>query len=218
MSSNADLGDVTSPFDNIHPRDKQDVGYRSISILKRRLVKKEYRLALCGLGITYGQNVQYLGPMFKGMKVVRGPPNVILEIDFDSASIGSGLQLRNTQCPSGVPPNLCVGVEIGTSDGSWTTALESISNGKYYAAATISSTLKPTGILFSSVLFSPLLFFSSLHFLFSSSGCSSYSFVVCNRSEIWIFNMATLQCLQQEWIASSPLLLHSLIVSIFCPL
>jgi len=132
MGTAADLGDVTSPFDNIHPRDKQDVGFR---------------LALCGLGLSYDQNVQYLGPTFVAMNVVRGPPNVQVQIEFDPVSIGSGLQLNTAQCPQGVPPNLCVGAEIGLSDGTWVAATESISSGNYYfSASSVKSSLKVTGV------------------------------------------------------------------------
>ena len=49
MAVAMDLGDPTSPFGSIHPRDKQDVGYR---------------LALAGRAIAYhDESVYYTGPI-----------------------------------------------------------------------------------------------------------------------------------------------------------
>ena len=49
MAVAMDLGDPTSPFGSIHPRDKQDVGYR---------------LALAGRAIAYyDETVYYTGPL-----------------------------------------------------------------------------------------------------------------------------------------------------------
>ena len=63
MAVAMDLGDPTSPFGSVHPRDKQDVGYR---------------LALAGRAIAYhDESVYYTGPIaikasvdFKGYIVV----------------------------------------------------------------------------------------------------------------------------------------------------
>lgn len=49
MAVAMDLGDPTSPFGSIHPRDKQDVGDR---------------LSRAGLAVIYGDNsVYYKGPI-----------------------------------------------------------------------------------------------------------------------------------------------------------
>lgn len=49
MAVAMDLGDPTSPFGSIHPRDKQDVGAR---------------LALAGRAVAYGDSlVYYTGPL-----------------------------------------------------------------------------------------------------------------------------------------------------------
>lgn len=54
MASAVDNGDPTSPYGDIHPRDKQLIGYR---------------LAQSALFITYHQLVQFLGPTTLSMEV-----------------------------------------------------------------------------------------------------------------------------------------------------
>lgn len=58
---------------DIHPKNKQDVGKR---------------LALNALALTYGQKLEYAGPMYKGMAVEDGK----VRVSFDHA--GSGLAAR----------------------------------------------------------------------------------------------------------------------------
>lgn len=54
MAVAIDLGDPTSPFGSVHPRDKQDVGTR---------------LSLSARGVVYGDtSVDYLGPIAKSTK------------------------------------------------------------------------------------------------------------------------------------------------------
>ena len=55
MAVAMDLGDPTSPYGSIHPRDKQDVGAR---------------LALAGRAIAYGDTTAYYsGPIAKAAKM-----------------------------------------------------------------------------------------------------------------------------------------------------
>lgn len=61
-----DIGDA----DNIHPRNKQDVGYR---------------LALAARKVAYGENIVYSGPVYKSMQVKGNA----IELVFDQT--GSGL-------------------------------------------------------------------------------------------------------------------------------
>ena len=70
MASAIDIGDEN----NIHPKNKQDVGNR---------------LALNALKITYGKDVVYTGPTYKSMKV--DGKNVILMF----SNIGTGLKINN---------------------------------------------------------------------------------------------------------------------------
>ncbi len=55
MAVAMDLGDPTSPYTSIHPRDKQDVGAR---------------LVLAGRSVAYGDHsVYYTGPLAKAAKL-----------------------------------------------------------------------------------------------------------------------------------------------------
>ena len=54
MAVAMDLGDPTSPYGSIHPRDKQDVSSR---------------LVLGGLNVAYGQQVNFQGPTPKTSEV-----------------------------------------------------------------------------------------------------------------------------------------------------
>ena len=55
MAVAMDLGDPTSPYGSVHPRDKQDVGAR---------------LVLAGRAVAYGDStVYYTGPIAKGAKL-----------------------------------------------------------------------------------------------------------------------------------------------------
>lgn len=65
--------DIGNPND-IHPRNKQDVGYR---------------LSLCARNITYGEPVEYMGPLYKSIVF----ENDKAKITFDH--IGSGLKIKD---------------------------------------------------------------------------------------------------------------------------
>ncbi|HNP22591.1 MAG TPA: sialate O-acetylesterase [Panacibacter sp.] len=72
-----DIGDA----DDIHPRDKKDVGVR---------------LAQNALSQTYGvKNIVYRGPEFKNFKT----DGVVVKVAFDDASIGSGLATNDNKAP-----------------------------------------------------------------------------------------------------------------------
>jgi len=89
-----DLGDPTSPFGDIHPRDKQTVGKR---------------LALSARGITYGQKIQYLGPAAESYTSSIQGNLATVTVFFKKDTIGSGLELRTASCEV---PNNCAGFEI----------------------------------------------------------------------------------------------------------
>ena len=77
MISTMDIGEV----DNIHPRNKKDVGIR---------------LAKLALSQTYGlKEIAYLGPRFSSYQV-RGDT---LIVEFEQESIGSGLTTRDGAAP-----------------------------------------------------------------------------------------------------------------------
>jgi sialate O-acetylesterase len=112
MISTIDLGDTGSPFTNIHPRDKQDVGYR---------------MGLAANSILYGvPYVVHSGPTLSSATIVSNYPNVQIILNFLPNTIGSGLNFRTASCPSGIPTTLCSTWEIGLSDGSWHNATAAI--------------------------------------------------------------------------------------------
>ncbi len=67
--------DIGNPTD-IHPRNKQDVGYR---------------LALAARKVTYGEDIVYSGPLYKSMKVEEGK----IRLNFDC--VGSGLTTKGNE-------------------------------------------------------------------------------------------------------------------------
>ena len=84
MAVAMDLGDPTSPFGSVHPRDKEDVGSR---------------LALAGSAIAYGTTgLYYTGPLVKsfGWTPTPGPKGPMSAIvTFDNLAPGEKLELRS---------------------------------------------------------------------------------------------------------------------------
>lgn len=72
MAVTMDIGEL----DDIHPKNKQDVGKR---------------LALCALAKTYGKPVEYSGPVFRSMQVAAG--KIVLSFDH----VGDGLSSRDNR-------------------------------------------------------------------------------------------------------------------------
>jgi len=108
FASAIDLGDIDSPDNNIHPRDKQDVGSR---------------LALVGEDLIYGADVVSTGPVFTLAEVVSDSPPTV-RVTFDTNSVGTGLMLMNNQaknCPSdlGDFAQECGFPSIQLSNGNW---------------------------------------------------------------------------------------------------
>ena len=79
MAVAMDLGDPTSPFGSVHPRDKQDVGYR---------------LALAGRAIAYhDESVYYTGPIAK--EAVSAAHNTgYISVMYDEVT-SDGLEIRS---------------------------------------------------------------------------------------------------------------------------
>jgi hypothetical protein len=78
---------------------------------------------LAALAITYQQNnVQYLGPTFESWTYFNSSGSTIVAITFIQESIGTGLVLRDSNCPNGIPPSNCAHFEvgIGTSENNLT--------------------------------------------------------------------------------------------------
>jgi len=128
-SPGRDSGDPKSPLGDIHPRPKQIVGYR---------------LSLAARALTYGERIQYLGPMATQFSVLQDGPAGQASISFDAASIGSGLVFKAASCSTDLTPDQCSGYELGASDGKWYNATANISGSSLLISANIGQT-KVTG-------------------------------------------------------------------------
>jgi len=80
-----DLGDISSPFGDIHPRDKQDIAKRMLR---------------SALAIAYGEVVVYQGPMAIKFDVIAADATALVRVTFDADTVSGGLVLRPEQpCP-----------------------------------------------------------------------------------------------------------------------
>jgi len=103
MATAVDLGDLGSPYGNIHPRDKQDVGTR---------------LSLAAQHFSYGdKNIIYSGPIASSFRTVSNTQTLVVSVTFDAYSLGSGLKLVSSSCP--LPASNCAWFELQSSTGAW---------------------------------------------------------------------------------------------------
>jgi len=115
-ASAIDLGDPTSPFGSVHPRDKQDVGHR---------------LSSAAINIAYGDTTQvWEGPTFASA-VNNGVTNEMAKVTVTFKVTGaSGLMAKAAMCPTteGVPLNNCANWMLKLSNGTWVSADEGLVN------------------------------------------------------------------------------------------
>ena len=113
MAVATDLGDINSPYGNIHPMDKETVGYR---------------LQLQALKLTYGRNVQADGPLFQSAssnpirEVTDDQYEISVNVFFHSETVGQYLTLVDNTCPSGAE-GYCAGFELEVSNSAGATEL-----------------------------------------------------------------------------------------------
>jgi len=124
-----DLGDPQSPYGSVHPRDKQDVGYR---------------LHLSAVALEYGDKVQYLGPVATDYKVTTDAPNAEVTVNFSPESIGTGLVIRPGICNANLTANQCAWFEIGSSSGKWVNTTIALGGTSLTLKATVDT--KVTGV------------------------------------------------------------------------
>jgi len=99
-----DLGDPTSPFGNIHPRDKETVGMRLLNSAR---------------AIAYGEtNVKYLSPVFKSAVAQTTATKLTYTITFDLAG-DDHLVYKANNCSAGVPTDNCQNFAVLLSDNKW---------------------------------------------------------------------------------------------------
>jgi len=131
----ADLGDLNSPFGNIHPRNKQTVGWR---------------LSQVALSMDYDvRGLHYLSPQAINATVTQGPPNVTVQVSFSPIGRTNGaLEFHEgVTCPSQVEQtNECGWYAIVTSDNQWHNATATL-NGNLLMLSVqgVSSSLKVSG-------------------------------------------------------------------------
>jgi len=131
FASAVDLGDFTSPFGNVHPRDKQDVSRR---------------LLLAARAIIYGNtSAVYKGPMANKF-VISTPttPTASITVSFDSDTISGGLVLRpEPQCPAGAN---CLWYAIQFNGGNWVRATATLSGNQLVISVANPSNGRITGV------------------------------------------------------------------------
>jgi sialate O-acetylesterase len=121
LASALDVGDATSPFKSIHPRDKQAVGRR---------------MAAAVLAKVYGQtDAAHESPRFLSATCSGGDGQpLVVTVTLQGSSVGGGnLTLVDPPpvCPTGegVPAKLCSGFGVQGSDGVWLDAAPALSWG-----------------------------------------------------------------------------------------
>eukprot|EP00117_Sycon_ciliatum_P049925 scpid15436/ scgid35319/ Sialate O-acetylesterase; Sialic acid-specific 9-O-acetylesterase; Yolk sac protein 2; Sialate O-acetylesterase small subunit; Sialate O-acetylesterase large subunit len=130
MAIAGDHGDPTSPFGSVHPRDKQDIGFR---------------LSLTALALQYKMPLEvYQGPICTGANVANMQPgtggmmHVQLTLDFQPSTVGhTELYVKkNVTCPVGVPPASCSSFQLQSrSDQSWHDAPDVVMLGENVAVS-----------------------------------------------------------------------------------
>ena len=107
FGSAVDLGDLNSPYGDIHPQDKETVGYR---------------LQLQALKLTYNRNIQADGPLFES---ATNNPTVPIDNDlyetsctiaFTSETVGNNLIVVDNVCPEGIS-GYCAWFDVELDDG-----------------------------------------------------------------------------------------------------
>jgi sialate O-acetylesterase len=116
FASAVDLGDPTSPFNNIHPRNKEEVSAR---------------LILAARNIAYGESsVVWQGPTFASATQVVSNQVATITVSFTTyGKIGLVYQIATCPTTEGVPENNCAGWEVQLNDGNWYTATSAANSG-----------------------------------------------------------------------------------------
>jgi len=104
LATAIDLGDVNSPWTNIHPRNKQEVGRR---------------LSLVADSIVYQRSDAWLGPIYKNWTTVMDGSTAIVNVSFHIEGNIGPLQVTETTCPDGVDSQCCSNFLFLFSDGTW---------------------------------------------------------------------------------------------------
>lgn len=121
MASAVDLGDLRSPYESIHPRNKSEVGKR---------------LQLLVSSTLYGSNIQALGPVPFEAKLANTFPipkedtdDFVVKLKFYKSTVGTGLVLKSNECPKLLKDTTMCGYEFEMqfNDGVWKEAKAELS-------------------------------------------------------------------------------------------
>jgi sialate O-acetylesterase len=126
-----DLWDPESPFGDLHPRNKDRIGPRMVSVIRK---------------FSYNETILCSGPMANEWKVIEGGPNAVVEVSFMENSVGTGLKEVSVECPDSVPRSKCAGYELMSSDGNWVAATAKISGDSIRVSAKFDGNSSVTGV------------------------------------------------------------------------
>ncbi len=106
MVTAIDLGDVDSPYRDVHPRNKAPIGER---------------LAAAAAALVYGlPDSTFKSPAFASAALVPGSVPAAVDVRLDAASAATGLTQRPAPpCPARVDARACRGWELQAADGTW---------------------------------------------------------------------------------------------------
>ena len=126
MAVAMDLGDPTSPYGSVHPRDKQDVGMR---------------LALAGRVIAYGEDstiLYYTGPLVQEAVVQPGGRAGITSVTVTFGALSISTQSLD-------PLKSPYGFEVGCVNTTTTTYVEGTATGASGANVMVKFPMCPSG-------------------------------------------------------------------------
>jgi len=104
FASAVDLGDPTSPYGDVHPRDKQDVGKR---------------LAVAVRAIAYGQQLIWMGPTFSSAQFSQSGSTTKVTVNFKVPS-GNLVFVNQTYPPTNIVPLAdCSNWAYQLKNGTW---------------------------------------------------------------------------------------------------
>ena len=105
-----DLGDVNSPFGNIHPRNKSEVGRR---------------LGLCARALCFGEAVLPTGPVYASSAATATVGEAAVQFVAMGSAEEQRLMIRAGTCP--VAASECAGFELQDKSGKWHAATAVVS-------------------------------------------------------------------------------------------
>ena len=105
MVTAIDLGDVDSPYRDVHPRVKVPIGERLAAVLAAQLYN------VSGLA--------HRSPAFESAVLLQAQPYAVM-VSFRADTCDGGLRAQpEPACPAALEADMCAGWELQAGDGSW---------------------------------------------------------------------------------------------------